>query len=97
MRVHPAAATLVSAEAAHMLVPFCWTMGIQARKAWIDLGVGPNASVGGKKLECHPRYHEARPKRPGAHWVVWADRFVLDPVAGIQGPHLPTPFVWEKL
>ena len=97
LRVYPAMSCATSVEAAAVLAPFCWTVGVQARKAWINLGVDPTVEVRGKQITYHPRYHEGRPARPGAHWVVWADRFVLDVAAGIQGPHLPTPFVWEKL
>ena len=97
LRQYPSSALGPSPEVVERLVPFCWTLGIQARKAWLDLGVDPTVVVSGKQLECPPRYHESRPQRPGAHWVVWADKFVLDVAAGIQGPHLPTPFVWERM
>jgi hypothetical protein len=78
------------------LASYCWCLGIRSKRVWIDLGVHPDEAPPSAKQAPHPDYLKQRPRKPGVHWVVRADGFILDPTASVQGPHLPEVFVWER-
>jgi len=84
-----------SKEIVDRLVLFFWTVGVRAKRVWIDLGVRPSATIEGQQVKAHPLYHEHRPKQSGAHWVARADGFIFDLAADLQSEQLPVPFIWK--